>query len=292
MGFLASINGRVVPAEEARVSVLDTGFTFGDGVYETLRTYAGRPLAYDRHLRRLRASAERLGIALDVSDDEMRRRLGELLARAGNPESFVRLIVTRGVGDCSYRFERVQGPTVVIFVRAHEPAAESTYTEGLDVALASVRRNHPQALDPAIKAINLLNNVLAVREAQARGAAEALLLNQQGELAEGASSNVFVVRGGRVSTPPLSAGILAGITRELVMEVAPGAGVAIHEETLTLSDLRAADEAFITSSLKEVAPIRRLDGQAIGAGRPGPVTLALLHAYRACLPAQCAPLAP
>ncbi len=287
MGFLASINGRVVPAEEARVSVLDTGFTFGDGVYETLRTYDGRPLAYARHLRRLRASADRLGIVLDVSDDEMRRRLGELLARAGNPESFVRLIVTRGVGDCSYRFERVQGPTVVIFVRAHEPAAESTYTEGLDVALASVRRNHPQALDPAIKAINLLNNVLAVREAQARGAAEALLLNQQGELAEGASSNVFVVRAGRVSTPPLSAGILAGITRELVMEVAPDASLDVHEETLTLADLQRADEAFITSSLKEVAPIRRLDGQAIGAGRPGPLTLALLRAYRARIPAHC-----
>ncbi len=287
MGFLASIDGRVVPADEARVSVLDTGFTFGDGVYETLRTYGGRPFEYGRHLRRLRASAERLGIRLAVDDGELRRRLDELLLRAGNRESFVRLIVTRGVGDCSYHFERVQGPTVVLFVRAHETPSEDTYTQGLDVALASVRRNHPQALDPAIKAINLLNNVLAVREAQARGASEALLLNQQGELAEGASSNVFVVRGGRVSTPPLSAGILAGITRDVVIEVAPGAGHAVCAETLTLRDLQSADEAFITSSLKEVAPIRRLDGQPIGDGRPGPVTLALLRAYRAYIPAHC-----
>ncbi len=287
MGFLASIDGRIASAADARVSVLDTGFTFGDGVYETLRTYGGRPLAYGRHLARLRASAARLGIEIPVDEAEFRRRLDELLARAGNHESFVRLIVTRGVGDCSYRFERVQGPTVVIFVRPHEAPPESTYTQGVDVALSSLRRNAPEALDPAIKSINLLNNVLAVREAQARGAVEALLLNQRGELAEGASSNVFVVRAGRVVTPPLSAGILAGITRDMVIEVAPAAGHPVHEETLALDDLRGADEAFLTSSLKEVAPIRRLDGMEIGDGRPGPVTLALLRAYRAALPSRC-----
>jgi branched-chain amino acid aminotransferase len=175
----------------------------------------------------------------------------------------------------------------VIFVRPHEAPPASTYAEGVDVALSSLRRNSPEALDPAIKSINLLNNVLAVREAQARGAVEALLLNQHGEVAEGASSNVFAVRAGRVVTPPLSAGILAGITRDIVIEVAPAAGHPVHEEPLSLDALRGADEAFLTSSLKEVAPIRRLDDRPVGTGRPGPVTLELLRAYRAALPSRC-----
>lgn len=287
MVFLASINGNVVPAEEARVSVLDTGFTFGDGVYETLRTYAGRPFELGRHLRRLRASAARLGFDIPAGDDELRARLRALLERAGNAESFIRMIVTRGVGDCSYRFERVEGPTVVMFVRPHEAPPESTYVAGVDVTIATLRRNHPQALDPAIKSINLLNNVLAVREAQARGAVEAILLNHRGEVAEGASSNVFAVRGGRVITPPLDAGILAGITRAIVIEVAPATGHRVHEEPLALDALRAADEAFITSSLKEVAPIRAIDGRPLGTGRPGPITLALLQAYRNYIPGHC-----
>lgn len=288
MGFFASINGTVVPAEQARVPVLDTGFTFGDGVYETLRTYAGRPFELGRHLGRLRASAARLGIDLPLPDGELRERLRALLERAANDESFIRLIVTRGVGDCSYHFERVQGPTVVMFVRPHEAPPESVYSDGLDVAIVSVRRNHPQALDPAIKSINLLNNVLAVREAQARGAAEAILLNQRGEVAEGASSNLFVVHAGRVSTPPLDAGILAGITRDLVVELGPAAGHPAHERRLSLEDLLAADEAFLTSSLKEVAPIRSIDGRPVGDGRPGPVTLRLLQAYREYAPLHCA----
>jgi branched-chain amino acid aminotransferase len=281
MAFLASIDGRVVPAEEARVSVLDTGFTFGDGVYETLRTYAGRPFAYGRHLTRLRASAARLGITLPVDDAEMRRRLDALLARCGHGESFVRLIVTRGVGDCSYHFERVQGPTVVMLTKPHVAPAERAYEEGVAVALVDVRRNSPRALDPAIKASSLLNNVLATRAAQAHGAFEALMLNEQGEVCEGAGSNVFVVRQGRVSTPPLAAGILAGITREILMELAPAAGHVVHEQTLTVAELRAADEAFLTSTLKEVLPIGALDGLAVGNGHPGPVTRALLAAYRA-----------
>jgi branched-chain amino acid aminotransferase len=287
MGFFASINGAVVPAEQARVSVLDTGFTFGDGVYETLRTYGGRPFELGRHLARLRASAARLGIEVPAGDGELRARLDALLERADHGESFIRLIVTRGVGDCSYHFERVQGPTVVMFARPHEAIPDRAYREGVDVAVVSVRRNHPDALDPAIKSINLLNNVLAVREAQARGAIEAILLNQRGEVAEGASSNLFVVRAGRVVTPPLDAGILAGITRDLVIELGPAAGHPVHERPLSVGELLEADEAFLTSSLKEVAPIRAVDGRPIGDGRPGPATLRLLRAYREYAPLHC-----
>src|SRR6266545_2560477 len=250
MGFFASVNGIVTPVEEAHVSVLDNGFTFGDSVYETLRTYRGRPFEWGRHLRRLRASAERLGFEIPLTNDELLARLDAVLERAANPESYIRLIVSRGVGDISYHFERVKGPTVVIAVKPHGPYPAWHYTEGIPVALVAVRRNHPQALDPAIKSSNLLNNVLAQREAQARGAEEAVLLNLKGEIAEGASTNVFVVRGGTLLTPLLETGILAGTTREVV-------------------------------------PIRTVDGRPLGRVQPGPVTQRILPSFRAYAPHHC-----
>lgn len=280
MGFFASIDGVISPAADARVSILDNGFTFGDAVYETLRTYGGRPFEVGRHLRRLRASAGRIAVEIPLSDGDIAARLDALLARGGNAESYIRWIVSRGVGDVSYNFERVKGPTVAMVVKPYQPFPNSFYTEGVPVALVSIRRNHPDALDPAIKSCNLLNNVLATREAQAKGAVEALLLNQAGELAEGAGSNVFIVKGGEALTPPLSAGILAGITREVLFELAPRAGVPMREATLHAGDLLGCDEAFITSSLKELGPIRTVDGSRIRTC-PGPVTQKLLAAYRA-----------
>jgi branched-chain amino acid aminotransferase len=278
-GFFASVNGEVLPAAEARVSVLDTGFTFGDSVYETLRTYGGRPFHLDRHLARLRSSAGRLGIPL-AGDADFARDVEAVLARAGNPESYIRIMVSRGVGDVSYHFDRVRGPTRVVIVKPYEPLPERLYAEGVAVVVASVRRNSPRALDPAIKSGNLINNILAVQEAQAAGALEPILLNERDEVAEGASANVFLVKGGTVLTPPLSAGILPGVTRQLVLEIGRGLGIPMREETLRLDDLRAADEAFITSTLKEAVPVRTIDGKAVGEGRPGPVTLRLLKAYR------------
>jgi branched-chain amino acid aminotransferase len=286
MGFFASVNGKVTPAEEARVSVLDNGFTFGDSVYETLRTYGGRPFALDRHLRRLRRSADRLAIAIPQGDDVFASWLDALLARAANPESYIRFIVTRGLGDISYHFERVQGPTVVMAVKPYEPLPPQTFEEGIAVIVSSVRRNAPEALDPAIKSCNLLNNILAVREAQARGALEPIMLNQRGEVAEGASSNVFIVKDGTLLTPPLSAGILPGVTREVLLELAPQAGIKAEERVLHPPDLYGADEAFMTSTLKEAAPIRTVDGRPLGSGRAGPVTRRLLAAFREYAPTQ------
>src|SRR4029453_8884212 len=196
MGIFASINGSIAPPEGARISVFDNGFTFGDSVYETLRTYGSRPFALARHFGRLRAPAGRVAIALPHSDAELAAWLDALLVHAANPESYIRFVVSRGVGDISYRFDRVQGPTVVLVWKPYDPQTESHHAQGVPVALARVQRNAPQALDPAIKSCNLLNNILAVREAQARGAVEALMLNARGELAEGASSNVFLVRDG------------------------------------------------------------------------------------------------
>ena len=161
-----------------------------------------------------------------------------------------------------------------------EPPPERDYSEGIPVVIASVRRNHPRALDPAIKSNNLLNNILAVREGQARGAAETILLNDLGEVAEGASSNVFVVKDGRAATPPLTAGILSGITRRVVLDLCRELGVPAREETLRVADLFAADEVFITSTTKEAAPVRTIDGKPVASGRPGPVHRRILQAYR------------
>jgi len=279
MGSFASVDGVITPASEARVSVLDNGFTFGDAVYETLRTYGGRPFAVDRHLRRLRASASRIGVEIPIPDGELSARLDALLARADNPESYIRWIVSRGVGDISYNFDRVKGPTVAMVVKPYEALADRLYDEGIPVTLVSIRRNHPDALDPAIKSCNLLNNLLATLEAQSKGGFEAILLNQAGELAEGAGSNLFVVKDGAALTPPLSAGILAGITRDVLLELAPAAGITIREVALRASDLFDADEAFVTSSLKELAPIRTVNDRPIRTC-PGPVTRALLAAFR------------
>jgi branched-chain amino acid aminotransferase len=280
MSWLVSIDGKILPGSEARISVLDNGFVFGDGVYETMRTFGGRPLALGRHLRRLRASAARLEIAIPDTDEVLAGRLEDVMALSGNRESFVRLIVSRGVGDISYDFDRVKGPTVVLAVKPLQPIPESSYSVGVPVATVSVRRNHPQTLDPAIKSCNLLNNVLAIREAQSKGAEEAILLNLDGDVAEGASSNIFAVRGGVVVTPPEAAGILSGITREIVIELCPEVGVPVREERLPPEDLRSADEAFLTSSVRDVLPITTVDGAAVGTGRAGPITTKLLEAFR------------
>jgi branched-chain amino acid aminotransferase len=280
MGFFASIDGLISPAAEARVSVLDNGFTFGDSVYETLRTYGGRPFHLDRHLLRLRESARVLAIPLPLSDGELGARVDAVLARAGNEESYIRFIVTRGVGDISYRFERVVGPTVVVVVKPYEAPAAALYEQGALAIVSGVRRNHRLALDPAIKCCNLLNNILAVREAQARGALEPIMLNQEGEVAEGASCNVFLVQGGGLRTPPLEAGILPGVTRGVVLDLARGLGLRVREETVNAPELMEADEVFFTSTLKEVMPVKAVGDHVVGSGRPGPVTRQLLEAYR------------
>jgi branched-chain amino acid aminotransferase len=275
-----SIDGALSPAAEARISALDDGFTLGDGVYETLRTYGGRPFHLDLHLQRLRASAGRIGIDIPQDDAELAARVDALLARGGHAESYLRLIVTRGPGDITYRFENLPPPPVVIFARAFAGYPDTHHDPGIPVAIVPIRRNPAEAADPAIKSCSLLNSVLAAREAHARGALEGILLNVRGEVAEGHASNVFAVRRGVLHTPPLDAGILAGITRELVLRLARERGVEVHEAPLLPEELRSADEAFVTSSVREVMPIARIDGQPLGAGRPGPVTLALRQALR------------
>ena len=280
MGVFASIDGKIVPEEEAKVSAFDNGFAFGDSVYETLRTYAGRPFVLGRHLARLRRSAGRLAFEIPQRDAELRARVLAVLDAAANPESYLRLIVSRGKGDLSYNFDRVKGPTVVMLVKPFEALPEAHFSEGIPVSLVSIRRNPRWALDPAIKSSNLLNNLLATMEAQRAGAFEAILLNERGELAEGAGSNVFVGKRGVLRTPPLEAGLLAGITRDLVFELSQELAIEVRQEPLRPDDLLGADEAFITSTLKEITPIARVGERVIAGGRPGELTRRLQAAYR------------
>jgi len=284
---LASVNGIVMPADEAKVSVLDNGFAFGDSVYEVVRTYNRSPFEPGRHFRRLRASASRLGFEVPLGDAELLAQIDALLLRSEPGESYVRIVVSRGVGDCSYDFSRIGTPTVVMVQKPLPAYPARHYEEGVRVAAVSVRRNHPRALDPAIKSSNLLNNILAVREAQARGCDESLLLNHDGFLAEGSSTNVFIVLEGALLTPPLSAGILAGITREVVLELAASLGTPRHEKPLHLDALLGADEAFLTSTTREIVPIQKVDDELVGDGRPGPYTCQLMDAFHAYAPAHC-----
>ncbi len=280
MPAFASINGEITPADQARISVFDNGFTLGDSVYETLRTYGGKPIHVDRHLARLRRSAARLGFDIPLDDDQFRARVDEVLSRADNPESYMRWIVSRGVGSISYDFDSVDEPTVVILARLFEPPPESVFENGIAVCIAGIRRNARDAIDPAIKTSSLMNNILAMREARERGAVEPLLLNRNGEVAEGAGSNVFAVHEGELSTPPLDAGILEGITRALTVELAETQGIPVKVRPLRPEDLRAADELFITSTTKELMPVATLDEHPVNDGKPGPISRKLLAAYR------------
>lgn len=284
MGFAVSIDGRVGSPEEVTLKVTDNGFVFGDSAYETLRTYGGRPFELGRHLARLRRSISLLGFDLKVGDDEIQARIDACLSYASNLESYLRVIVSRGVGDMSYRFERIPGATVAIYAKPLEATSEELYEKGGAAVIVSIRRNPIEALNPAIKASNLLNNALATREAYGKGAFEAILLNTRGEVAEGAGSNVFIVKGGLLLTPPLSCGLLAGITREVTLEIAEALEVPNEERVLHPEDLAGADELFITSTLKELAPMVTLDGKKVGTGAPGPVTKRLLAAYRERIP--------
>ncbi len=276
-----NINGRLADAEHAFISPLDHGFLFGYGVYETLRTYDRIPFLFDRHMKRLRASASAIYVPVPVDDAEMLRRIEDTMrAVPGLREGYIRILLTRGAGEFSYDPKAAPEPTLAIIVKNFpEPPAEK-FERGIRIATVSVMRNHPQSVNPRIKSNNLLNNALAMQEALGKGAEEALLKNHRGEIAECSQSNVFIVRNGRALTPPLDAGLLAGITREFVFEVGREAGIPVAEATLREEDVLGADEAFITGTTREITPVVAVDGKTIGTGRPGSATNTLLATFR------------
>ena len=282
---MVNVNGEIVDGARACISVFDHGFLYGEGIYETLRTYGGRPFVFDRHMRRLRASAAMLQLPIELTDDDLGTRLTETLDAAElgpgrSREAYVRLLVTRGIGEISYDPAVCPRTSVVIIAKPLLELPGSDYHDGVTVALVSTVRNHPATVNPRIKSNNLLNSALASQEALRRGASEGLMRNYRGELAELSTANLFIVKDGAALTPPLDAGLLAGITRELLFDIGPSVEVSVRERVLRDEDLFAADEAFFTSTTREIVPIVRVDSRLIGSGRPGPVTRRLLEAYR------------
>ena len=282
MNATVSVNGRITDAASAVIPIFDHGFLYGEGVYETLRTYHRVPFLYERHADRLRNSAALMALPVPFSDAELLHAMHETVgAHAGGlKEAYIRVLLTRGVGELTYNPAACPEPTTVIIVKPFPEPAARTFEDGIKVSLVSVRRNHPLALNPMIKSNNLLNNALAMQEALKTGADEALMCNQAGELVECSQSNFFIVRSGAVLTPPLAGGLLPGITRAFVLELAAELGLPAREERLTPADLQTADEAFITGTTREVTPVVTVDAMRVGSGRPGPISRKLLEFFR------------
>jgi branched-chain amino acid aminotransferase len=289
MRATVNVNGRITPEHEAVISVFDHGFLYGEGIYETLRTYHGRLFLYDRHLRRLRNSARLIDLAIPFTDDELAGHIRNTITAADLPgapvydrlqEAYVRVLVTRGVGDLTYDLRATPKPSWVIIVKPLPQPPAEIYEQGVKVVLVDVVRNHPQSVNPMIKSNNLMNLALAAQQAQKRGGFEPVLRNYRGELTECATANLFIVRNGAVLTAPVECGLLPGITREFLFEVGRDVGVDLREEVLREDDLFGADEAFLTSTTREVVPIVAVDDRSIGNGKPGVVTRKLLEAFR------------
>jgi branched-chain amino acid aminotransferase len=275
------VNGRITPADQAVVPVYDHGFVYGEGVYETLRTYNRVPFLYDRHMRRLRQSAARLLLDVPFDDATLLRWIEETMAEAGElDEGYIRILLTRGVGDLNYDPKTTPTPTTVIIVKPFDPPAARVSADGIRISLVDMLRNHPKSVNPVIKSNNLLNNALAMQAAYRAGAEEALMCNYRGELTECAQANFFMVRGGAALTPVSGAGLLEGVTRAFVFELGRELGIDVREEVLTPKDLASADEMFITSTTRALSPVVTVDYRVVGSGKPGPVTKRLLERYQ------------
>ena len=279
MTIRINVDGQLGSERDRLLSPLDQGFLFGASVYETVRTYDGVPFLVERHLKRLRESALALGIDIVESDETLTRRVYETLEDSGNAESSIRIVVSAGVGAIDYRQGSTKKPTIVVVVRPLPPFPESLYKDGATASFVSIMRAGRGNLSPRIKSSNLLNNLMALRQAHEQGAYEALMLNPKGEVCEGSMSNVFVVTDATIATPPISAGILEGITRELVVSIAREGGFELEERILLPDELLGANEVFITASSRQVVPIVKVDEQPIADGRPGPVTQKLISLY-------------
>lgn len=281
MSEKVNINGEILPVAEATIPVMDHGFLFGDSVYETMRAYQGKFFRFDAHFDRLRRSADGLELELPLSKEDFLARCEETVVAAEEPDGAVRIVVTRGVGPMHIDPIGCDNPNVLVFARPRPRYPEGAYVNGLGVAIVERRRNAKKSLDPNVKSGNYLNNVLALVEARKVGAFEGIMCNPEGFIAEGTTSNLFLVKDGVLRTAPLSVGLLSGITRRTVLELADKLGISLQEERFTASELREADEAFITSSLKQVMPVTRVDELTLSDGRRGPITGRLLDAYRA-----------
>ena len=263
MGLKIYINGQILPQEEARISVFDHGLLYGDGVFEGIRAYNGKIFTLDQHLDRLYNSATAIALKIPITKAEMADAIKKTMEANNQADSYIRLVVTRGVGKLGLDPNKCSMPQVIIIADTIELYPKALYEKGLDIVTVATIRNHFSALDPKIKSLNYLNNILAKIESIQAGAGEALMLNKDGYVAECAGDNIFIFKDDTLLTPPAGAGILIGITRNVVMELATKMGIQVKEELMTRYDLYIADECFLTGTAAEIIPVVKIDGRVI-----------------------------
>lgn len=275
-----NINGTIVKAAEACISVFDRGFLFGDSVYEVVRTYNGVPFKFEDHYRRLLRSARHLGMEDVLITIPVEAEMLHTLHHADYPESYIRLIVTRGISKIGLQTDLASAPNFIIILQPLAPVPEEHYQDGIHMAVVSVVRNPIKSLDPNVKTGNYLNNLLAMREAQLNGAQEAVMLNFEGQVTEATTSNVFFVYDGVLVTPPIEVGILEGVTRKFICELAEKYNLNLQVRNVSVTDIPYAQECFITGTIKEIVPVTMINHKPVGDGKPGPITKHLSNTFR------------
>ncbi|MCB9496287.1 MAG: branched-chain-amino-acid transaminase [Fibrobacteria bacterium] len=287
---LIYIDGEFLPKNEAKVSVFDHGYLYGDGVFEGIRAYHGKVFRLDAHIERLYESARAIGMTIPVGRQEMGDIVVESCRRNGIANGYIRLVVSRGVGDLGLNPYLCPKPTIVCIAATIQLYPVELYEKGLDIVTVATPRNHPEALNPRIKSLNYLNNIMAKMEAIRAGVQEAVMLNLQGFVAECTGDNIFVWRKGRLVTPPSTEGALEGITRNAVIELARRKGIVVAEERMSRFDIYTADEMFLTGTGAELIPVVKVDGRVIGEGVAGPVFKGLLEDFKALTKVDGAPI--
>lgn len=273
------ISGQFYDKNEAKISVYDHGLLYGDGVFEGIRSYGGKIFRLRQHLQRLYDSAKAIRLEIPMSQEQLAQAIRQTLDLNGLKDAYIRVVVTRGAGSLGLDPRKTSDPQVIIITDHIQLYPPELYENGLEIVTVATIRNHPNAVNPRIKSLNYLNNILAKLEAIQAGCLEALMLNHKGEVAECTGDNIFVVTRGVVRTPPLDAGILEGITRNAVLELAQRAGIPTREEPLTRHDVYTADECFLTGTAAEIIPVVKCDGRVIGSGKPGPITRQLRERF-------------
>ncbi len=274
------LNGKIVPREEAKISVYDRGYLYGDGIFEGIRAYDGRVFKLDEHVDRLFKSAKTILLDIPYSREEIKEIILKTIRANDLRDAYIRLVISRGVGDLGLNPENCEESTVVVIVSKISLYDNKLYEEGLAVVTVPTRRNGPEMVNPRIKSLNYLNNIMARIEANMQNAPEAILLNSEGYVAECTGDNVFIIEGNNLVTPPRYAGILKGIKREVVMNIGEQFGLNVKEELFTRYDLFNADEAFLTGTAAEVIPVVKIDARQIGDGKPGKFTRRIIEEFR------------
>jgi branched-chain amino acid aminotransferase len=281
MSLKIYISGKLYDKADAKISVYDHGLLYGDGIFEGIRSYAGRVFRLEQHIARLYASARAIWLEIPISPQAMAQAVLDTLSVNGLKDAYIRLVVTRGAGSLGLDPRKTTDPQVIIITDSISLYPPELYDHGLKIITAGTMRNHPSALNPRVKSLNYLNSILAKIEGTNAGCLEALMLNHKGEVAECTGDNIFVVRERSLHTPPIDAGILEGITRDAVIELARKGGYQVFERTMDRHDIYTADECFLTGTAAEVIPVVECDGRKIGKGTPGPVSQDLRKRFHA-----------